>query len=138
MGFLFNEKEEVEEKVKSKFGDLNNHLVSIKHNDFKSSLLKLIISNIYYIVDNSRSFILYFSTDGIYEKEISNTMKGDFILIPWNEISSFNVIIKSRKAIIELVHIGKKIGYEIPFSKNIYRNNKNNLTNLQNKNWNRI
>lgn len=138
MGFLFNEKEEVEEKVKRKFGDLNNHLVTLKHNDFKSSLLKLTISNIFYIVDNNRSFILYFSNEGIHEKEISNTMKGDFILMPWNEISSIDVKIKSRGAIIELVHLGKKLGYEVPFSRNIYRNNKNNLDNLQNKNWNRI
>lgn len=58
--------------------------------------------------------------------------------MPWNEISSFDIKVKNNKAIIELVHIGKRIGYEIPFNGRIFGTNKTNLKKLEEKDWNKI
>ena len=58
--------------------------------------------------------------------------------MPWNEISSFDIKVKNNKAIIELLHIGKRIGYEIPFNGRIFRTNKANLKKLEEKDWNKI
>lgn len=139
MGLLFNDNNEINEKIKNEFGNLDNHLIAIKHNGIKKGLAKLlIIGGVYYTFDSNRTFILYFSNKGIHEEEISNSVKGDFLLMPWNEISSFDIKVKNNKAIIELVHIGKRIGYEIPFNGRIFRTNKANLKKLEEKDWNKI
>lgn len=139
MGLLFNSNQEINEKIKSEFGDLDNHLLAFKHNGIKKGLAKLlIIGGVYYTFDSNRTFILYFSNKGIHEEEISNSVKRDFLLMPWHEISSFELKLKNNKAILELVHIGKKIGYEIPFKGAIFRDNKENLQKLESKDWNRI
>lgn len=139
MGLLFNSNQEINEKIKSEFGDLDNHLLAFKHNGIKKGLAKLlIIGGVYYTFDSNRTFILYFSNKGIHEEEISNSVKRDFLLMPWNEISSFELKTKKNKAILELVHIGKKIGYEIPFTGAIFKGNKENLQKLEGKDWNRI
>lgn len=39
---------------------------------------------------------------------------------------------------VELVHIGKRIGYEIPFNGRIFGTNKANFKKLEDKNWNKI
>ena len=139
MGLLFNSNQEINEKIKSEFGDLDNHLLAFKHNGIKKGLAKLlIIGGVYYTFDSNRTFILYFSNKGIHEEEISNSVKRDFLLMPWNEISSFELKTKKNKAILELVHIGKKIGYEIPLTGTIFKGNKENLQKLEGKDWNRI
>lgn len=139
MGLLFNDNNEINEKIKNEFGNLDNHLIAIKHNGIMKGLAKLlIIGGVYYTFDSNRTFILYFSNKGIHEEEISNSVKGDFLLMPWNEISSFDIKVKNNKAIIELVHIGKRIGYEIPFNGKIFGTNKDNLKKLEEKNWNKI
>lgn len=138
MGLLMNTANEVAEKVKDNFNDDENYLFALKNNDVKTGLFKLILSKLYYTMDSARSFILYFSEKGIYEKEISNTMNGNFVLMPWNEIDEFNVDLKSRKAIITLFHIGKKVLYEVPFSGAMAKKNKIMLENLLGKNFNRI
>ena len=139
MGLLFNSNQEINGKIKSEFGDLDNHLLAFKHNDVKTDLFKwLVVGGLYYTVDSTRTFILYFSSKGIHEEEISNSVKRDFLLMPWHEISSFELKVKNNKAILELVHIGKKIGYEIPFKGTIFRDNKENLQKLESKDWNRI
>lgn len=97
MGLLMNTANEVAEKVKENFNDTENYLFALKCNDFKTGLFKLLLSKLYYTMDSARSFILYFSEKGIYEKEISNTMNGNFVLMPWNEIDEFNVDLKSKK-----------------------------------------
>ena len=116
MGLLFNDNNEINEKIKNEFGNLDNHLLAIKHNDLKTGLAKLIASNHFYTLDSNRTFILYFSNKGIQEEDISNSLKRNFLFMPWNVFSSFDVEVKNNKAIIELVHIGKRIGYEIPFN----------------------
>lgn len=138
MGLLMNTANEVAEKVKENFNDTENYLFALKCNDFKTGLFKLLLSKLYYTMDGARSFILYFNEKGIYEKEISNTMNGNFVLMPWNENGEFNVDLKSRKAIITLFHIGKKVLYEIPFTGTMAKSNKNMLEKLLGKNFNRI
>lgn len=138
MGLLMNTANEVAEKVKDNFKDDENYLFALKNNDVKTGLFKLILSKLYYTMDSARSFILYFNEKGINEKEISNTFKGNFVLMPWNEVEEFNVDLKSRKAIITLFHIGKKVLYEVPFSCAMAKSNKNMLEKLLGKNFNRI
>lgn len=138
MGLLMNTANEVAEKVKENFNDDENYLFALKCNDFKTGLFKLLLSKLYYTMDSARSFILYFNEKGINEKEISNTMNGNFVLMPWNEIGEFNVDLKSRKAIITLFHIGKKVLYEIPYTGTMAKSNKNMLEKLLGKNFNRI
>lgn len=138
MALLFNDTNEIREKVYDNFKDEKNYLVAIKHNDKKTGFAKLIASSVFYTLDSNRTFILYFSPKGIYEKEMSNSVKGNFSLIPANEIEDFKVTYKSSKAIIEFYHIGKKVAYEIPYDGKIFVDNKNNLDNLKDNNWNII
>ncbi|MDB8822057.1 histidine kinase [Peptostreptococcus anaerobius] len=139
MGLLFNTSEEITDKVLETFDDKENYLVVFKHNDTKTDLFKwLAIGGLYYTTDSSRSFILNFSHRGIYEVEISNGMKKNFLIMPWNEISSFEVVKKNKKAIITLVHVGKKVSYEVPFTGKIAKGNEERFAKLEEKEWNRI
>ena len=138
MGLLFNDKKEFSEKVEKIFGDKDNYLVAFKANDLKTGLGKLILSNIYYTFDSSRTFILYFSPKDLYESEISNSMKRDFFLMPWNEIEEFEVEDKNNKAIISLRHLGKKVMYEVDFKGKIFEGNEERFIGLKSKDWNRI
>ncbi|MDU6098025.1 histidine kinase [Peptoniphilus harei] len=138
MGLLFNDKKEFSEKVEKIFGDKDNYLVAFKANDLKTGLGKLILSNIYYTFDSSRTFILYFSPKGLYESEISNSTKRDFYLMPWNEIEEFEVDEKNNKAIIILRHLGKKVMYEVDFKGKIFEGNEDRFIGLKSKDWNRI
>lgn len=138
MGLLFNTNEEISEKVYKDFKDKENYLLAFKHNDFKTGIGKLLVSNLWYTFDSSRTFILYFSSKGIYEEEISNSVNRDFLLMPWHEIESFSLDEKKSKAIINLNHLGKKVAYEIPFDGKIFKDNKISLEKLISKNRNKI
>lgn len=138
MGLLFNSNEEIGEKVYNDFKDKENYLLAFKHNEVKTGLGKLLASNLWYTFDSSRTFILYFSSKGIYEEEISNSVNRDFLLMPWHEIESFSLDQKKSKAIINLNHLGKKVAYEIPFDVKIFGDNKISLEKLISKNWNKI
>ena len=138
MGLLFNDKKEFSEKVEKIFGDKDNYLVAFKANDLKTGLGKLILSNIYYTFDSSRTFILYFSPKGLYESEISNSTKRDFYLMPWNEIEEFEVEDKNNKAIISLRHLDKKVMYEVDFKGKIFEGNEERFIGLKAKDWKRI
>lgn len=138
MGLLFNDTNEIKTKVKENFGDNKNFLVAMKHNDTKTGIAKLLASNLLYTMDSARTFILYFSPKGIYEKEISNSSKGNFTLLPANEIEDFEIEEKSNKTIINLLHLGKKISYEIPYKGKIFIDNEKNLQILKANNWNII
>lgn len=133
MGLLFNNLDEVREKIKEDFGNDSSYLFAIKHNSFGKGILKLFLSDVYYVMDSSRTFILNFT-----EKGISNSIKGDFILMPWHEIESFDIDEKSNKAFINFSHLGKKISYEISFKGRMCEDNINNFKNLKGNNWNRI
>lgn len=138
MGLLFNDKKEFSDKVEKIFGDRDKYLMAFKTNDIKTGLGKLILSNIYYAMDSSRTFILYFSPKGLYESEISNSTKRDFYLMPWNEIEEFEVEEKNNKAIISLRHLGKKVMYEVDFKCKIFEGNEDRFKELKSKDWNRI
>ena len=138
MGLIFNDTNDIKAKVEENFNDNKNFLVAMKHNDTKTGLAKLMLSNILYIMDSTRTFILYFSPNGIFEKEISNSSKGNFTLLPANEIEDFEIEEKSNKTIIKLIHLGKKISYEIPYKGKIFMDNEENLQILKANNWNMI
>lgn len=138
MGLLFNDKKEFSDKVEKIFGDRDNYLVAFKANDLKTGLGKLLLSNLYYTMDSSRTFVLYFSPKGLYESEISYSTKRDFLLMPWNEIEDFEVDEKNNKAIISLRHLGKKVMYEIDFKGRIFEGNEERFMELKSKDWNKI
>ena len=138
MGFLFNDVDEFREKIKEKFCDTNSYLFAIKHNSTGKGFLKLLASGLYYTLDSSRTLLLNFNEKGIYENEISNSTKGDFILMPWNEIESFEIDKKSKKNFINLIHLGKKISYEIPYEGKMCGDNLKNFEKLSKNNWYRI
>ena len=137
MGILTNSGNEIDELVRQKFGE-REYLVAFKNDTIEKNLLKLFISNFVYVMDSARSYILVFDKNGIYEKEISNELKGDFVLIPWHEIDEFNVKVGSRKAVISFLHVGKRVGYEVPLKATIYKNNPNHLQELLDKSWNQV
>ena len=138
MGLFFNSAKEISEKVYDRFGDSENYLLVMKHNDVKSGLLKLLASRLYYTMDSSRTFVLYFSSKGIYEVEISNSLKKEFLLMPWNEISMFDVNTNLLKTVITFEHLGAKIRYEVPFEGKLFADNKANFVKLEDKDWNRV
>lgn len=138
MGLLMNTASEIADKVKETFNDDKNYLFAMKRNDVKRGLAKLFLSKLYYIMDGARSFVLYFSEKGIYEKEISNTVKGNFVLMPWEEIDEFTLDYKSNKANLTLVHLGTKLLYELPFNGSMAKGNKERLEELAKMNYNRL
>lgn len=138
MGIFTYNKEELKEKVASRFNETKNYVVAKKNNSMKNRLLKLSLSSLVYVMDSSRTFILYFSEKGIYEKEISNSLKGDFYLIPWHEIENFSVTEKKDKVILDVIHLGKRYGYEIDYNGRFYEGNKEIVVLLLEKNWNKI
>lgn len=138
MGLLMNTASEIADKVKEDFNDDKNYLFALKRNDFKRGLLKLFLSRLYYIMDGARSFVLYFSEKGIYEKEISNSVKGNFVLMPWDEIENFTVDYKGSKANITLVHLGAELLYEVPFTGSMAKGNRERLDDLQKKAYNKL
>lgn len=138
MGLLFNDTNDIKAKVEDNFNDNKNFLVAMKHNDTKTGLGKLVVSNLLYTMDSARTFILYLSPKGIYEKEISNSSKGNFTLLPANEIEDFEIEEKSNKTIINFLHLGKKISYEIPYEGKIFMDNEANFQILKANNWNMI
>lgn len=138
MGLLMNTASEIADKVKEDFNDDKNYLFALKRNDFKRGLLKLFLSKLYYTMDSARSFVLYFSEKGIYEKEISNSVKGNFVLMPWDEIENFTMDYKSSKANITLVHLGAELLYEVPFTGSMAKGNKERLDDLQKKAYNKL
>ncbi len=139
MGLLGYNMNEIRKKVKDVFKNDEYYLVTLKHNDIKSDLFKwLIVGGYYYTADSARSFIINFSKKGIYEKEISNSINGDFVLMPWHEIKGFELVEKKNKAILKIVHLGKKVAYEIPFKGRLFSDNIENLSLLKEFDWNRV
>ena len=138
MGLLMNSREEIKKSVVNRFGNEKNYLVVFKHNSLSKNILKILLSKLYYIFDNSRAFILVFDNKGIYEKEISNSTRTDFYLFPESEIENFEINNKTNKSIISFDHLGKNISYEVPMTGKIFKDNKENLAALVKNNWERI
>ena len=92
-----------------KFGTADNYPVAVKHNSMFKGLLKLLLSNLLYAIDGSRTFVLYFDDTGIYEKELSLTDDVPFLLIPWREVYDFGYKDKGNKVCLNVDHLGKPI-----------------------------
>lgn len=139
MGIFFMDTNEIEEEVKASFGDTKDYLFTIKHDDLKTGLAKLLaLSPLLYSSDASRNFTIYFSPKGIYEKEKGNPLSKSFVLLPWNEIEDVQVEMKSKKAFLVFWHLVKRVGYEVPFNGRMCKGNEERLQALQEENWNRV
>lgn len=137
MGLLFNTSDDMDKKVREKFGDNKSYLLVFKHNSPAKGLGKLFLSGIYYTMDSSRTFILYFDPKGVYESEVSNTDKKDFLFMAWNEIEDFELV-EGNKKILKINHLGKVYQYEVGLNGRLFKNNFKNLNELIENNWNRI
>ncbi len=137
MGLLFNTSEDLDKKVIEKFGDDKAYLVVFKHNSPAKGLGKLLLSSVYYVFDSNRTFLLYFDPKGVYESEISNSDKKDFLFMAWNEIEDFELVEGSKK-ILKINHLGKVYQYQVELNGKLFKNNYKNLTELMENNWNRI
>ena len=138
MNLLFNDKDDLKKDVDRKFGEGKNYLIAMKHNSPEKSGLKLLLSNLYYTYDNNRTPDPVFDPRGIYEKEISNTDKADFYLMPEGEIENYAVEKKGKKARIHFDHLGKQVSYEIPFTGRLFEENEKNFDQLTRENWEKI
>src|SRR5699024_11534470 len=137
MGLLFNTSDEIDKKVREKFGDDGSYLLVFKYNSPAKVLGKLLLSSVYYVFDSSRTFILYFDPKGVYESEISNSDKKDFLFMAWNEIEDFELV-EGNKKILKINHLGKVYEYEVEMDGKLFKNNYKNLKELIDNNWNRI
>ena len=137
MGLLFNTSDEMDKKVREKFGDDGSYLLVFKHNSPAKGLGKLLLSSVYYVFDRSRTFIMYFDPKGVYESEISNSDKKDFLFMAWNEIEDFELV-EGNKKILKINHLGKVYEYEVEMDGKLFKNNYKNLKELIDNNWNRI
>ena len=138
MGLFFNDKEELKKDIEKRFGRGTSFLIAIKHNSPTKKAIKMIISNLYNTYDSNRTFLLVFDSKGIYEKEISNSDKTDFYLMPESEIENFSIEEKSNKVYIKFVHVGKGLSYEIPFDGRLFKDNRENFNDLRASSWQRL
>lgn len=137
MGLLFNTSDDMDKKVREKFGDDKSYLIVFKHNSPAKGLGKLLLSSVYYILDSNRTFVLYFDPKGVYESEISNSDKKDFLFMAWNEIEDFELV-EGNKKILKINHLGKLYQYEVELDGKLFKNNYKNLRDLIENNWYRI
>ena len=137
MGLLFNTSEDLDKKVRKQFGDDKAYLVVFKHNNPAKGLGILLLSSVYYVFDSNRTFVLYFDPKGVYESEILNSDKKDFIFMAWNEIEDFELV-EGNKKILKINHLGKVYQYQVELDGKLFKNNYKNLTELMENNWNRI
>lgn len=138
MGLIFNTSDDMDKKVREKFGDDKSYLIVFKHNSPAKDIGKLFgLGGLYYTMDSSRTFILYFDPKGVYESEISNTNKKDFLFMAWNEIEDFELV-EGNKKILKINHLGKVYQYEVELNGKLFKNNYKKLSELMNHNWNRI
>ena len=133
MSKIFTTNSEIIQMVQDNFGQTENYLVAMKHNGFIKDLLKWFINRLYYAMDSSRQFILYFDHQGIHEKEFSLTDKSKFLLIPWNEIDEFDINDKGNKIIININHLGKKYSYVVEFNNYLLKGNRERFAHLEKK-----
>lgn len=138
MGLFTIDDREIYELVREKFGETDNYLVAIKHNNLKKSIVKAIFSTLYRNIDSSREYILYFSENGIYEKEFGFSDNTNFVLIPWNEVEEFTEDRRAYKLVLNVNHLGKTYSYEIHFNGGIMKGNEERLVKLNENNYFRI
>lgn len=138
MGLFTQSTHEIRDKVENVFHDTKNYVVAMQHRSALKQLGVLLLGNIAYSTDSSRTFLLYFDPQGIYEAETSFSNKSQFLLMPWHEISDFKYEDKGNKVILSYSHLGRKRGYVIDFGGNIMKDNRGNAMSLIQKDWNRV
>ncbi|MGY3725057.1 hypothetical protein SAMN05421767_12121 [Granulicatella balaenopterae] len=139
MGLFFNSGNEVQDKIIKEFGKSEGYLVAEKYNKPANSLIKFLLYQTGWILDQCRQFILYFNEKGVYVNEISNSLNGTFRLMPWSEIEKFIVEDKGNKARISIIHLDKEFNYEIFYKKTNYlKGNRERFMTLKNNNFNKI
>lgn len=131
MGIIFNDPIKIKESIKNRFGENTTYLIVLKHNSPLKQGIKLLISNLYNTYDSNRSFILVFTEEGIFKKEISKSDKSDFKFIPINEIDNLNIIEKSSNAFLDFNYLDKSYSYKVPFSGKIFNDNKNYINKVR-------
>lgn len=122
--------------LKEEFGDNKNYLLALRHDGFKRGLSKIVSANIFINREKSDLYLLYFDKKGIYKKNLTNSTEDDFKLIYWNKIDYVNLIEKAKLSILEVSNMGQIIGFEIPYDKDFYKENEENIKKLKEINWN--
>ncbi len=139
MGFLSYSLDDIKNKVRECFGNTDNYLYVFNRDNVKKGLARfLLLGPLAFVLTGSQNYILNFNEKGIYEKNISTNLKGNFVLMPWHEIEDFKVGFRMNIAIIEFLHLGKKMRYEVPFKGRMCIENSDNLEKLQDVKWHQI
>lgn len=129
--FTYNIKD-IRKDVKNRFKKTQYYLVAFKNNGALENIKNLLISNLYASIKENKTFIIYFSKKGIYEKEISSSLKGKYKEMKWDDIGDIRLRKEKKKAILEIEYKDTKINYEIDYKGRIVRDNKENLENIEN------
>ena len=138
MGLFTSNNNEIKDKVHEKFGEnFNAYLVALKHNSAGKQIFNLVVSNLFSVWEDTRQYILCFTNKGIYEKDISGSLNGDFILIPWNEIKDFSVEETKNHITIKIVHLGKIYAYKAEYNGKPFKGNEERKEGLKKIGWNR-
>lgn len=128
--------DQIKENIKKNFGENDSYLLALKQEGFKRGLSKIVSTNLLINREKSDLYILFFDEKGIYRKNITEKLDDDYKLISWKRIDFVNLVEKTRVSILEISHMGEKIGFEIPYEGDLYKENKENLKKLKEKNWN--
>ncbi|MCO5475194.1 histidine kinase [Enterococcus gallinarum] len=137
MGLFTQTIDEIREKVASVFHDTDNYVVAMQHRSALKQLGVMLLGNLAYATDSNRTFLLYFTHEGIHEAETSFSDKKQFALMPWTDVNDFHYEDKGNKVILSFDYLGKKRGYAIDFNGKIMEDNRENVRVLMEKNWNK-
>lgn len=142
---LFNDFDEhkiVEYLHKNNMLVSNNYLLVTKQRSIKEGLLKLFINNTYNAMDASLQFLLIFTSDAIYEAQISGDLldfmnRGElsFNVYQHTDIRHFKMTEKMTKYVLSWDVLGKSYAYEVDKFQGIYGFVKENFKALQKNNF---
>lgn len=131
MGLFFNSSNDIYTMVYEYFGETTNYLVVLKDLDVKRFLINPYIDKLYAAFESGRNYILYFDNLGLHEKELSFSNKAPFLLMPWEEITDFDLTDKGNRLILKINHLGKTYAYKISFNNFLLKGNRQRLAQLQ-------
>lgn len=135
MGNYFIKQEDMRADIKKEFGDINSYLFVQNYNREKKSLLGMIYAGGLYALENARKFLIYFTKEGIYGKEISNSIFGDYELISWDEVTSFEIVDKGRNKLILITFNGIDKGFKVLLTNKHFDDNVKNFKRLVENNF---
>lgn len=130
--------EDVRELVRANFGESKDYIIVMKRNNPVKNLLKLLFSNLYYVIDNNRCFVLVFTERGIFEKEISFSVNGEFTLLPWHEVREFRAEKKLNSMLLHVQHLDQVIEYRMLYAEGrLMAGNMERARQLEKAGWHR-